>query len=86
MTEQESEEQFKRTCDVLVQRGFARSYVYYDRVRGAAFDWTPEGEQLHRSLHRLFDIPNVSPRDLTPSAILDLVTVFVFTSPGYEII
>ena len=86
MTKQESEAEFKRLAELLVKRGFARVSFYSDTAKVAAFHWTPAGEMLQRHLRQLFDIPKVSPADLTPEQVTDLVMLILFTSPSEPVV
>ena len=81
MTDDESEQEFKRLAELLVERGFARVCMYEDTPKIASFDWTPAGVALQMHLRQLFDVPNVRPMDLTPEVISKLIMVIMLTKP-----
>ncbi len=86
MRKHESEEEFKRHCELLMERGFISGSLYDDRTKTAIFQFTPEGKELRRHLRKLFDIPTVHPISLTPREVANVVMVIMFTPPPDEVI
>ena len=67
-------EEFKRLGESLVKKGFAKSFVHYDDPkRTCQLLLTPDGAKLKNLLWKLFDVPKVNPKDLTPDDIADII-------------
>lgn len=81
MTREESEKVFKRLADLLVQRGFARAYVYDDTTKTALFQFTAAGHALQQHLWQLFDVPANDPMELKPRQVADLVMLLILSPP-----
>jgi hypothetical protein len=76
-----SKKRAKRLGDLLVERGFATSYIIDFKTGVGRFEWTDAGRVLHGQLRVLFGVPPLSPSEVSGEDVMALVSMILFTDP-----
>ncbi len=77
----DTDDRLQKVAELLIARGFAKNHILDDKRGRGSFEWTASGRSLHKHLLRLFDVPNVAPRDLNAMDIFVTISTILFTEP-----